>query len=287
MGWATQQKQSRPNEGVQPMRILALVQGEYGRRIVQNIQHHASDWTVRVWQVPDLSLEEAMDEPERFIPVGLDQADLILSLGESPAVGVLLPLLAQATGARAVIAPVDREEWLPVGLAGQLHQELAHLGVAAVFPKPFCSLSETTYNLRASRSNLQGFPQQSEDPLIAAFAERFGRPELRVQVGPDGKTIQAVELLRDSPCGSARYVAQRLVGVLVDEAYRQAGLFHHQFPCLASMCRIDPMYKDTLMHVAGDILREHVREQVEPFCTPPVYLRPAEHAETPSAPDVS
>ena len=262
------------------MRILAVIQGEYGRRIVENLQHHASDWTVRVWQVPGLSMEEAIDEPERFIPAGLDQADLILSLGESPAVALLVPLLVQATGARAVIAPVDREEWLPVGLAGQLQQELAHLGVAAVFPKPFCSLTETTYNLRA-------FTQDYADPLIAAFARRFGRPEMRVQVGPDGKTIQAVELLRDSPCGCARYVAQRLVGVSADDAYLQAGLFHHQFPCLASMCRIDPMYKDTLMHVAGDLLRDHVREQVEPFCRPPVYLRPAEHVETPPVPDSS
>ena len=283
------------------MRLLALVQGEYGRRIVQNLQHHASDWTVRVWQVPGLSMEEAIDEPERFIPADLDQADLILSLGESPAVALLVPLLVQATGARAVIAPVDREEWLPVGLAGQLQQELAHLGVAAVFPKPFCSLTETTYNLRASprtlpdsSSPLRASPrslrpptQGYEDPLIAAFARRFGRPEMRVQVGPDGKTIQAVELLRDSPCGCARYVAQRLVGVSTDDAYLQAGLFHHQFPCLASMCRIDPMYKDTLMHVAGNLLREQVREQVEPFCTPPVYLRAAEHVETPPVPDSS
>lgn len=85
------------------MRLLALVQGEYGRRIVQNLQHHASDWTVRVWQVPGLSMEEAMDEPERFIPADLDQADLILSLGESPAVALLVPLLVQATGARAAL----------------------------------------------------------------------------------------------------------------------------------------------------------------------------------------
>ncbi len=262
------------------MRILAVIQGEYGRRIARNIQQHAPDWTVSLWEAPTISLEEAMEEPERFIPSGLGPADLILSLGESPAVVVLLPELTQATGARAVVAPIDRHEWLPDGLAAQVKQWLAAKGIPAVFPKPFCSLTEQTYNLRS-------YTQSYQDALITAFAQRFGRPQLEVQVGPDAKTIQAVEVVRDSPCGCARYVAQRLGGVSVEEASMQAGMLHHHFPCLASMCRIDPMFNDTLMHVSGDILREHIREQVKPFCTPPVYLRPAEHVEAPKASDSS
>lgn len=260
------------------MRILALVQGEYGQRIARNVQEHAPDWSVSVWQVPEIPLEEAMDEPERFIRSELPAVDLILCLGEGPGVAVLLPELAQATGARAVIAPIDRDEWLPQGLAGQVGQWLAAKGIPAVFPKPFCSLTEQTAGVRSYRQTYQ-------DPLIAEFARRFGQPELRVQIGPDGKTIQAVGVERDSPCGCARYVAQRLAGVLANEAYMQAGLFHHQFPCLASMGGVDPILHDTLMHVAGDIVRDHVRQQVQPFCTPPLYLRPTEHVESPNVPD--
>lgn len=257
------------------MRILALIQGEYGRRIVENIQRHAPEWPLTVWNAPVLALDEAMDAPETFVPSDLAPADLILSLGQMPAVAVLLPELAQTTGARAVIAPIDREEWLPSGLARQVAVWLADLGVTAVFPKPFCSLTEWTYNLRS-------YTRAYEDSLVAAFARRFGRPELRVQVGPDGKTIESVEVVRDSACGCARYVAERLTGAHVDDADQQAGMLHHHFPCLASM-GIDPDFNDTLMHVSGDILRGQVREQVAPFRTPPVYLRPSGYVDAAEA----
>ncbi|MCS7222675.1 MAG: DUF166 family protein [Anaerolineae bacterium] len=257
------------------MRILALIQGEYGRRIVENIQRHAPEWPLAVWNAPVLALDEAMDAPETFVPSNLAPADLILSLGQMPAVAVLLPELVQITGARAVIAPIDREEWLPSGLARQIAIWLADLDVTAVFPKPFCSLTEWTYNLH---SHLRTY----EDSLVTAFARRFGQPELRVQVGPDGKTIESVEVVRDSACGCARYVAERLTGEHVDDAEQRAGMLHHHFPCLASM-RIDPDFNDTLMHISGDILRGQVREQVAPFRTPPVYLRPPGHVDATEA----
>jgi hypothetical protein len=65
-------------------------------------------------------------------------------------------------------------------------------------------------------------------------------------------------------CGCARYVAQQLIGVSVDEAEYQAGLAHHHFPCLASM-GIDIDFNDTLMHVSGNIMKDKVGEQVKPY----------------------
>lgn len=250
------------------MRILVVVQGEYGRRIADNVRRHMPvDWHLAVWNAPaSLSLNLVMDEPEAFVPPGLPPADLVLSLGQVPATAVLLPELAEAVGAQAVIAPIDREEWLPSGLARQVAGWLEEKGIAAVFPKPFCSLTESTYNLR---SHVRSY----DHPLIAAFATHFGKPELRIHVDDDEKVIQSVEVVRDAACGCARFVAEKLVGVHVDEAEHQSGMFHHHYPCLASM-GIDPDFNDTLMHVSGDILRGVVREQVAPFRTPPRYLRP-------------
>ncbi|NOZ26456.1 MAG: hypothetical protein GXP39_00190 [Chloroflexi bacterium] len=250
------------------MRILAIVQGEYGRRIAENVRRHMPlDWRLVIWNAPaTISLDEAMDEPEAFVPPGLPPADLILSLGQVPATAVLLPELAEAVGAQAVIAPIDREEWLPSGLARQIASWLKQAGVAAVFPKPFCSLTESSYNVRS-------YARSYDHPVIAAFAKRFGRPDLRIHVGEDGKTIESVEVIRDAACGCARFVAEKLVGVHVDEAEHQAGMFHHHYPCLASM-GIDPDFNDTLMHVSGDIMRGVVRDQAAPYRTPPVYLRP-------------
>jgi hypothetical protein len=56
-------------------------------------------------------------------------------------------------------------------------------------------------------------------------------------------------------------VAERLVGIDVDEAGEQAGLLHHHYPCLASM-GIDSDYGDTLMHVSGNVLKDNVNRQV-------------------------
>ena len=128
------------------------------------------------------------------------------------------------------------------------------MGVACVTPKPFCSLTETSYNVRRHR-------EEYENPVIARFARYFGQPEFRIAVDPRTRDIVKAEVVRDACCGCARHVAQGLVGVGADDAEQQAGLLHHHYPCLASMAR-DPDFNDTLMHVSGNILKEQVGEQI-------------------------
>jgi hypothetical protein len=251
------------------MRILAIISGEYGRRHVENIRAHGpADWQIEVWQAPAV-LPPVLDYPEDYLPEGLPQADLILALGERPGVAELVPEVAQRSGARAVIAPVDREEWLPRGLARQLRGWLSALGVACVTPKPFCSLTETHYNVRRYRVAY-------EDPLIAEFARHFGQPALRLEVDEPGETIVSVEVLRDACCGCARFVARGLAGVSVDAAEQEAGMLHHHYPCLAGMGK-DPDFNDTLMHVSGNILKDQVAEQVRPY-RHIVYIVPGERS---------
>ena len=241
------------------MRILAIITGKYGQRHVDNIRKYGpSDWQVEVWQAPAV-LPPVLDYPEDYLPESLPAADLLLAFGEHKGVAELIPEIAKMTGARAVIAPVDREEWLPRGLARQLRGWLADMGVACVTPKPLCSLTETGYNVRRHHIAYN-------DPLIAEFARHFGRPELRITVDPDTRTISGVDVARDAVCGCARFVAQGLVGVSADEAEEKAGLLHHHYPCLAGMGK-DPDFNDTLMHVSGNILKDGVGEQVKPYKT--------------------
>ncbi|HIC93425.1 MAG TPA: hypothetical protein EYP09_04155, partial [Anaerolineae bacterium] len=116
------------------MRLLAIVQGEYGRRMVENIRQHGPEgWVLETWTAPRL-LPPVIDDPAEFLSEELPAADLILSLGEHPGVAELLPEIARLTGARALIAPVDNEAWLPRGLVNQLRGWLEEMGVAAVFP---------------------------------------------------------------------------------------------------------------------------------------------------------
>jgi hypothetical protein len=252
------------------MRILAIVTGEYGQRHVDNIRKHGpADWRIEVWRAP-VVLPPVIDYPEDYLPESLPPADLILAFGEHRGVAELVPDVARMTGARAVVAPVDREEWLPRGLARQLRGWLAEMGVACVTPKPFCSLTETHYNVRRHRI-------EYDAPLIAEFARWFGRPEFRISVGDRARTITAVEVVRDACCGCARHVAQGLVGVPADDAEQEAGLLHHHYPCLAGMGK-DPDFDDTLMHVSGNILKERVGEQVRPHKRV-VYIVPGKRSE--------
>jgi hypothetical protein len=235
------------------LRLLILFQEHYGQRILENVRRFAPEaWTVNAWRVPP-SLPPVVDDPLSFLPMHLPATDVVLSLGESASAAQLLPGIVERTGAQAVIAPVDNVAWLPDGLVRQLGTWLADVGVAAVFPKPFCSLADRSYNVRQQEVSFS-------NPWIAEFARHFGRPVLRIE--SDGWRITAAEVERDSACGCARSVARQLVGVDVEEAVVQAGLFHHHYPCLATM-RVNPGLGEPLIQIAGDFVRQAVASQLE------------------------
>lgn len=241
------------------MRILVITQGEYGKRMVQNLRAYAPrEWVIEEWQAPG-NLPLVMDYPEEYVPEELPCADLILSLSENPGIAELLPEIAKRTEARAAIVPIDRAEWMPKGLAKQLGRWLEEIGVISVFPKPFCSLTETHYNVGRHRI-------EYHNDLIAEFARFFGRPRFTITVDSTSKTIVEAKVERDAVCGCAKHVAAGLVGVKVDEAEFQAGMLHHHYPCLAAM-GIDADFADTLMHVSGNIMKEEVKAEICPYLT--------------------
>lgn len=240
------------------MRILAIISGEYGRRHVENIKAHGPEnWQVQPWQAPAI-FPPIIDYPEDLLPSGFNPADLILSFAEHRGVAELLPDIARMTGASGVIASIDNEAWLPRGLARQLRGWLERMNVACATPKPLCSLTE--YDFGVTRRQRMAYTSA----VISEFAQYFGRPEFEIQVDPQTRLITAAQVSRDSVCGCARFVAERLVGVNVDDAPEKAGLLHHHYPCLASM-GVDPDFDDTLLHVSGNVFKDHVTAQVKPF----------------------
>lgn len=240
------------------MRILALINSDYGTRHLENITKFApADWIINHWRTP-VYFPVVIDYPEDYLPAELPQADLILSFAEHKSVAELIPDIVKMTGAQAVIAAIDNENCLPRGLARQLRGWLEKMNVACATPKPLCSLTEKDYWI----SRRQRMDHHS--PLIAEFARYFGKPEFSIKVDPQSRKITSVEVKRDTVCGCARHVAQKLVGVSADEAEYEAGMAHHHFPCLASM-GIDSDYGDTLMHVSGNIMKENVAEQVKQY----------------------
>jgi hypothetical protein len=133
------------------------------------------------------------------------------------------------------------------------------MNVACATPKPLCSLTEHDYKI--TRRERETY----ESPVISEFARYFGQPDIRLTVDEATRTITEAEVRRDAVCGCARFVAEKLVGLSADEAEEKAGLFHHHFPCLASMVKLNDYNHDTLMHESGHLLQDNLAEQLLPF----------------------
>ena len=125
----------------------------------------------------------------------------------------------------------------------------------------------------------QGLANQIKRELAGAGTAAVF-PKLRIQVNPDTRLIDRVDVERDSACGSVAHTATRMIGLSADKADTKSGLILHHYPCLCSMTQeqIDDRLYDTLMHVSGYIMNEEVAEQVKPFKTPPRYHTPDGYA---------
>lgn len=241
------------------MKILAVINSEYGKRHVQNIQHYQpSSWTLVTWEAPQY-FPPVIDDPADLLPETLPDSDLILSFAEHKGAAELLPEIAARTGAKAVLVAVDDDSWLPRGLENQLQAWLGEIDVVCATPRPLCSLTEDSYGLTRHQT------AEYNSKELSAFARLFGQPSLELEIDPESETITSVEIVRDAVCGCARHVAAGLINLSVQEAEEKAGLLHHHYPCLASMQKLDDFDHDTLMHVSGQIIKNDVSRQTKPF----------------------
>jgi thymidylate synthase len=240
------------------MRILVALQGPFGLRMVETIQKQAPPhWNVSVWRAPPLMPPER-ESLHRLLPRYLPAADLLLGLAESPHMCHLLPEMVVRSGARALLVPVENQRWLPTRAVNELREQMGGIGVAVAFPKPFCSLTMRTYSEARLREEYQ-------DAHIAEFARYFGRPELRV-LFDEGMQITRCEVRRDSACGFAHKLAEKLVGVSLGEAEEKAAALLREHSC-PDGSGIDIEYQAPLSHIADSIVREAVRREVSPFLT--------------------
>jgi len=229
------------------MELVAFYQGWYGERIIKHLQEQAPDWAI--WAIklrkglpslPDEETDLLAQEVMKKLPREAVGADLALFLHEEPGASLLMPEVARRAEVRALICPADDYRVLPRGLELQLSEELMSVGLLFSFPRPFCSLS------------------RGPGP-IGDFAERFGRPELIVEL--DGHEIRSVRVLRGAPCGSTHYMARRLVGTRVEEAPSLAGLYVQTYPCLASHVE-DPVLGEDMIHLSATLAKLAVERAI-------------------------
>ncbi len=203
-----------------------------------------AQWNMNLYSFPDPLPVVDDDSLNNLLPEQLPAADLLLSLAEDPIIAELLPDIVRLSGAAAVITPVANRSWLPPGLAHQIKRKLEQNNVSMVMPLPFCVLTEN----------------DSNNEFIREFAQLFGRP--CVEVEQVQNKVTKVEVLIDAPCGNTRFVAEKLVGIDVKDAYFQAGLFHHAYVCHATMV-MDRQFNDTLMHRSGLAMKQAVAEAIK------------------------
>ncbi len=242
------------------MKILVVVQGPYGERIVNNLQTYAPEhWEINPIHLSK-NLPQIIDEPEDFVPPNIPASDLLLFLSEKDDCAQLIPEMARQAGVKGVIAPIESSTWLSLGLKGQIKEELSKAGICSVYPRNFCTLTRNTYGYRNSSESY-------ECEIISEFAEHFGRPKFKVDVDPETGMLNDVKIVRYSPCGSTVHAVAKMNGLHVDEIVPRAGLICMQYPCLASMQmeHIDSELFNTLMHLSGQIFNEQLEPHLEPF----------------------
>ena len=225
------------------MRILAILQGNYGKRIVKIIERYMpAGWKLEVHIFPSPIALTDEDSLTDLLPEHLPAADLLLLLAEDPIIAELVPDMVKLSGASAVLAPVANRSWLPPGLANQIKRKLDK--VKMVMPVPFCTLEEG----------------DTDDELIKQFAQHFGKP--RIEIEQEQEKVKEVTVLKDAPCGNTRFVAKKLVGTNTKDAYFEAGLLRHAHVCYATMV-MDRKFGDTLMHRSGLAMKEAVTEALK------------------------
>jgi hypothetical protein len=195
------------------MFIGVVTRGKYGRRLLATVAKytdHIISSTSISQDIPDF-----IDDPVSYIDgLGIDESilssDLIITFSLHPDITPEIILRAARSGSKAVIVPGG------ASLAGD--------------PDLLKQISET-YDIMILIEDICCEIGDDINNTINEFTSRMGRPKLKVQI-TDGK-ISDVTVIRGAPCGSTWWMAERLIGVLADEAPARAGLLIQQYPCRA------------------------------------------------------
>jgi hypothetical protein len=201
--------------------IVVFQQHGSGEKKVQGIREHALD-VIRLEVVSiDVFLPPIVEDPEEYLPPSID-ADLVLDYLRHPDLSQELCLRCSALG-------------IPVVASGKKCR------IEGVFTPPTCC-------------------GLSRNDRLGAYGERFGAPELAVEVR--NGIISAVRVVRSAPCGATYDAAERILGWPFQDATVRIGL-ETQFFCYADPSGWDPMYGKSPVHFAGDVHKAALRRAGE------------------------
>ena len=222
-------------------RIYILYHGSFGELVTGHLAD--SGFADRIVCLYDLKVTSvSLDEPESDLPEDLPlcECDLLLVLGILPKAGDLIPIIAEKTGAKSVLWPIEDPNLIPEGKYS-IETELAKKNIHIEFPEPFCSSGT------------------SENAEIKSFVEAFGKPRFELRVNAKKKVIEGVKVIRDTPCGSASKVAAKLVGMSYEnmKSFEEQVMQMHDNECVAYMGPERP-----IMQQAGRLLADALKKAI-------------------------
>ena len=185
-----------------------------------------------------------IENPASYMPP-IPPSDLLIVLGLHPDLLLELPTTLMHSSVRAVIIPVDSPGWVQPGLRRQLQDMFEERSIEYSFPKPYCSLE----------------PGDSH-PFINEFMRlaQVGTPKIEVDI--EHEIIRNARCITSAPCGSTWFICEQMRNTRLEDVRERVASAHHSFPCNASMAQ-DKEIGDTLLHEAGYIIRDAVREAIE------------------------
>lgn len=188
------------------VRVAIVTDGPYGERAHENIGEEFETDFIEL-QAPSGIFADEVEIPEEKIEQ-IVSADIVITY-------ILHPDLT--------LELVDRihnqVDWIIVGAwrgEGFRNQLLGYGNVTA--PENMCDLEE------------------NGNPSFDEFVSKFGKPVVEVDVEND--RVKDIRVLRCSPCGATRFVAEELVGTEVKDLPVRAGLKIQHYPCRAAKMRL-------------------------------------------------
>jgi len=214
--------------------------GHYPSLLEEHLQSQGAPVTS---QLLSGDAEDAVDEPERWLPGELSGAEVVIAIALPAGVLAALPGRLANTHGKALLIPIECPTWAQPGLVLQVQRLCQKAGLEFAAPMPFCALTPSGTTIRR-------------------FCDQYGlgRPRLEMKIA-DGMVTEA-RCLRGAPCGLTHWVVEQLPGIPRDEVVERAQTLHHSRPCLASMVLV-PEMGDTLMHVSMRLMKQAVSKALQ------------------------
>jgi hypothetical protein len=221
--------------------IYILYHGSFGELVTGHLAMSVlAEQIVGLYDLKVASV--SLDDPERDMPedIPLSECDLLLVLGILPKAGDLVPIIAERTGAKAVIWPIEDPNLIPEGRYS-IEDELKKEGIHVEFPEPLCSLDT------------------SENEIVNSFIAHFGKPKFELRVNAKNMIIEEVKVIRDTPCGTASKIGPKIVGMSYKDmkSLKDQVMQMHDNECVAYMGPDRP-----IMQQAGRLLADAIVEKL-------------------------